>query len=129
MENVNDPRATPLPSPEVRRHPAVSEGGFLFDPASGHNFPLNETGLCLEHYGDAAYLLPYPSAGEGCSTRRGAAGNARTILSYSGVRQDLRKQHLWLGALRKVPVLSAEGRNGSYADSTQCRLRQPVSIT
>jgi hypothetical protein len=26
---------------------AVSESGFVFDPASGHNFTLNETGLVL----------------------------------------------------------------------------------
>lgn len=47
MEDVNDLDPTPLPSTEMLRRLAVSESGFVFDPASGHNFTLNDTGLRL----------------------------------------------------------------------------------
>jgi len=36
-----------LPSPSILNRLAVSESGFVFDPASGHNFTVNETGLVL----------------------------------------------------------------------------------
>jgi hypothetical protein len=36
-----------LPSTEVLNRLAVSESGFVFDPASGHHFTVNETGLVL----------------------------------------------------------------------------------
>lgn len=34
-----------LPSAQVLNRLAVSESGFIFDPASGHHFTVNETGL------------------------------------------------------------------------------------
>jgi hypothetical protein len=34
-----------LPSEETLRRLAISESGFVFDPVSGHNFTVNETGL------------------------------------------------------------------------------------
>ena len=36
-----------LPPLDVLNRLAVSESGFVFDPASGHNFTVNETGLLL----------------------------------------------------------------------------------
>ena len=36
-----------LPSPDVLHRLAISESGFVFDPASGHNFTVNETGMKL----------------------------------------------------------------------------------
>jgi hypothetical protein len=36
-----------FPPLDVLRRLAVSESGFIFDPASGHNFTVNETGLVL----------------------------------------------------------------------------------
>jgi len=36
-----------FPALEVLNRLAVSESGFVFDPASGHNFTVNETGLVL----------------------------------------------------------------------------------
>lgn len=36
-----------LPPTDVLKRLAVSESGFVFDPASGHNFTVNETGLLL----------------------------------------------------------------------------------
>ena len=36
-----------LPAAEVLNRLAVSESGFIFDPASGHHFTVNETGLVV----------------------------------------------------------------------------------
>ena len=36
-----------FPALDVMNRLAVSESGFVFDPASGHNFTVNETGLVL----------------------------------------------------------------------------------
>lgn len=36
-----------LPPPDVLRRLAVSESGFVFDPASGNSFTVNETGLAI----------------------------------------------------------------------------------
>lgn len=36
-----------FPPSDVLNRLAVSESGFVFDPASGHHFTVNETGLVL----------------------------------------------------------------------------------
>ena len=36
-----------LPSPDVLHRLAISESGFVFDPSSGHNFTVNDTGVEL----------------------------------------------------------------------------------
>ncbi|MCK4586591.1 MAG: PqqD family protein [Gammaproteobacteria bacterium] len=36
-----------FPPLDVLNRLAVSESGFVFDPSSGHNFTVNETGLVL----------------------------------------------------------------------------------
>jgi hypothetical protein len=36
-----------FPPADVLSRLAVSESGFVFDPASGHHFTVNETGLVL----------------------------------------------------------------------------------
>jgi len=36
-----------LPPRDVVRRLAVSESGFVFDPASGNSFTVNETGLAI----------------------------------------------------------------------------------
>lgn len=36
-----------IPSAEALRRLAVSESGFVFDPVSGHNFTVNDTGLVI----------------------------------------------------------------------------------
>lgn len=43
LDNVSGP-FPPLSS--IQRL-AISESGFVFDPASGHNFTVNETGLSI----------------------------------------------------------------------------------
>jgi len=45
---VKSPSGSDLfPALDVLNRLAVSESGFVFDPASGHNFTVNETGLVL----------------------------------------------------------------------------------
>ena len=39
--------APAIPSAETLRRLAVSESGFVFDPVSGHNFTINDTGLLI----------------------------------------------------------------------------------
>ena len=41
------PAMSMFPPDEVLNRLAVSESGFVFDPASGHHFTVNETGLVL----------------------------------------------------------------------------------
>jgi len=36
-----------MPSQDLLKRLAVSESGFVFDPASGHNFTVNATGLVI----------------------------------------------------------------------------------
>ena len=38
---------TPFPPLSILQRLAVSESGFVFDPVSGHNFTVNETGLVI----------------------------------------------------------------------------------
>ena len=39
--------ANPFPPIASLQRLAISESGFVFDPASGHNFTVNETGLTI----------------------------------------------------------------------------------
>lgn len=47
MDVTGSSDLTVLPPQEVLQRLAISESGFVFDPASGHNFTVNETGLVL----------------------------------------------------------------------------------
>ena len=38
---------TPFPSLASLQRLAISESGFVFDPVTGHNFTVNETGLTI----------------------------------------------------------------------------------
>lgn len=46
-DNAANTELNPLPSPDVLHRLAVSESGFVFDPSTGHNFTVNETGVTL----------------------------------------------------------------------------------
>ncbi len=46
-ENIPETKPDPLPSVDTLRRLAVSESGFVFDPSTGHNFTVNETGVTL----------------------------------------------------------------------------------
>lgn len=39
-----------IPSVDALRRLAVSESGFVFDPVSGNNFTVNDTGLVILRY-------------------------------------------------------------------------------
>ena len=42
-----DKTASPFPPLSNLQQLAISESGFIFDPSSGHNFTVNETGLLI----------------------------------------------------------------------------------
>ena len=46
MSNVED-SSKPFPPLSSLQRLAISESGFVFDPVSGHNFTVNETGLTI----------------------------------------------------------------------------------
>ena len=46
MQDSANP-APAIPTAEALRRLAVSESGFVFDPVSGHNFTVNDTGLVI----------------------------------------------------------------------------------
>ena len=43
----SDNKAPAIPTADTLRRLAVSESGFVFDPVSGHNFTVNDTGLTI----------------------------------------------------------------------------------
>ena len=45
MAQKTDDSTSPFPSLSNLQRLAISESGFVFDPVSGHNFTVNETGL------------------------------------------------------------------------------------
>ena len=47
MNTQPDNDANPFPPITSLQRLAISESGFVFDPASGHNFTVNETGLTI----------------------------------------------------------------------------------
>ena len=46
MPKVED-SSNPFPPLSSLQRLAISESGFVFDPVSGHNFTVNETGLTI----------------------------------------------------------------------------------
>lgn len=47
MASNEDNVSNPFPPLSSLQRLAISESGFVFDPVSGHNFTLNETGLSI----------------------------------------------------------------------------------
>ena len=47
FSNGHERAGSLLPPREVLRRLAISESGFVFDPASGNSFTVNETGLAI----------------------------------------------------------------------------------
>lgn len=45
MTNNKSNNSSPFPPLSNLQRLAISESGFVFDPVSGHNFTVNETGL------------------------------------------------------------------------------------
>ena len=47
MNNKSNAENSPFPPLANLQRLAISESGFVFDPVSGHNFTVNETGLTI----------------------------------------------------------------------------------
>jgi len=47
MPEHEDFNSNPFPPLSNLQRLAISESGFVFDPVSGHNFTVNETGLSI----------------------------------------------------------------------------------
>lgn len=47
MDSQSDDDNNPFPPLTSLQRLAISESGFVFDPASGHNFTVNDTGLTI----------------------------------------------------------------------------------
>lgn len=47
MDKPPENSTTPFPPLSSLQRLAISESGFIFDPVSGHNFTVNETGLTI----------------------------------------------------------------------------------
>ena len=47
MTGIEDVNSNPFPPLSNLQRLALSESGFVFDPVSGHNFTVNETGLSI----------------------------------------------------------------------------------
>jgi len=47
MEKQREPNNNAFPPLTSLQRLAISESGFVFDPTSGHNFTVNETGLSI----------------------------------------------------------------------------------
>ena len=47
MSSNEDNISNPFPPLSSLQRLAISESGFVFDPVSGHNFTVNETGLSI----------------------------------------------------------------------------------
>jgi len=47
MTRNKDMNSNPFPPLSNLQRLAISESGFVFDPVSGHNFTVNETGLSI----------------------------------------------------------------------------------
>ena len=45
--NTSENTTSPFPPLSNLQQLAISESGFIFDPSSGHNFTVNETGLTM----------------------------------------------------------------------------------
>lgn len=47
MTDITNDNNNPFPPLGSLQRLAISESGFVFDPVSGHNFTVNETGLSI----------------------------------------------------------------------------------
>ncbi len=83
-DNINNP----FPPLSNLQRLAISESGFVFDPVSGHNFTVNETGLTilrlLQKDTEIKPILSQLSAEYDASER----DIERDILEFAGVLRD-----------------------------------------
>ena len=78
----------PFPSLANLQRLAISESGFVFDPVSGHNFTVNETGLSilrrLQKSTELAPLLEILATEYNVTPR----DLERDVLEFAGVLRD-----------------------------------------
>ena len=78
----------PFPPLTSLQRLAISESGFVFDPVSGHNFTVNETGLSilrlLQKDNELAPLLEKLASDYEASTRT----LERDVLEFAGLLRD-----------------------------------------
>lgn len=83
-DNINHP----FPPLSNLQRLAISESGFVFDPVSGHNFTVNETGLAilrlLQKNTEIEPLLDHLSQDYDMSQRE----IERDVLEFAGVLRD-----------------------------------------
>ena len=88
MTNDSGVSSSPIPDVETLKRLAISESGFVFDPASGHHFTLNETGLellrLLQKNNDLETLLQQLSEKYDASKRT----LERDVLEFTGLLRD-----------------------------------------
>ena len=88
MDKQPDHRTNPFPPLANLQRLAISESGFVFDPVSGHNFTVNETGLSIlrlvQKDNELAPLLEQLAIDYEASTRV----LERDVLEFAGLLRD-----------------------------------------
>ena len=80
--------ALAVPSAETLRRLAISESGFVFDPVSGNNFTVNDTGLVILRY--LQQKQNFPSLIEELYQHYNAAPNdiERDVIEFVGMLRE-----------------------------------------
>ena len=88
MDMQPDDRTNPFPPLTSLQRLAISESGFVFDPVTGHNFTVNETGLSIlrlvQKDNELAPLLENLAMGYEASPRV----LERDVLEFAGLLRD-----------------------------------------
>lgn len=88
MTTIENRNSNPFPPLSNLQRLAISESGFVFDPVSGHNFTVNETGLSilrlLQKGTDVEPLLSQLSKEYDAPQR----DIERDVLEFAGVLRD-----------------------------------------
>jgi hypothetical protein len=80
--------APTIPSADTLRRLAISESGFVFDPVSGNNFTVNDTGLVLLRY--LQKTPDFPSLIDELQRRYDATPNdiERDVIEFIGMLRE-----------------------------------------
>jgi len=88
MDKQPEDSTNPFPPLASLQRLAISESGFVFDPVSGHNFTVNETGLSIlrlvQKDNELAPLLEKLSLNYEASSRV----LERDVLEFAGLLRD-----------------------------------------
>jgi len=77
-----------VPSADTLRRLAISESGFVFDPVSGNNFTVNDTGLVILRY--LQRVQDFPSLIDELHRRYDANPNdiERDVIEFIGMLRE-----------------------------------------